>query len=58
MNQHKTALYLLKGIIGEASAEEQARVADAADRIRAIAAESDEAKVAVSLVLAEQMAAS
>lgn len=55
MNERQMAYYQLKGIIGEASPEVQAKVNDAAARIRAIATESEEAQVALSLVIAELM---
>lgn len=54
-NEQQQAYYWLKGIIGDLPPEVQEKVKEAAQRIRAIADEGDEAVVALSLVIAEQM---
>lgn len=56
-NEQQQAYYQLKGIIGDTPPEVQEKVKEAAQRIRAIANESEEAKVALSLVIAEIMVA-
>lgn len=53
MNEQEIAKYMLKGVIAEAPEEVRVKIEDAAARLRAIVAESDEAKVALALVVAE-----
>lgn len=56
MTDHELVMYQLKGIISEAPADQQRQVYSIAARIRAIAAESAEARVAIALVSSEVMA--
>lgn len=52
--QGQAAVYMLKGILSEASPEEQAKVNKAADEIRTmVSLNGDEGKVALALVVAE-----
>lgn len=53
--EQQQAYYQLKGILSDAPPGQQQKVHEAAARIREIAAESEEAKVALSLVIAELM---
>lgn len=53
MNEQQQAAYMIKGMLADAPPEVQAEVQSALERIRAIVAEGDNAKVALALAVAE-----
>lgn len=54
MSQEKMVLYMLRGVIDEAPAEDKQKIGEAAEKIRVVIAEyGDNGKIAVALVGAE-----